>query len=184
MGYARGSTVVDLSLDEQVEILTAAGCEVIFKEHVKTGDAQEEFIKCMKYLNSSDILIVSRLDRLGHTTKQLFKVVEELKQRHINLKILDLHIDTSSSEGINFYLILESLKEMEFQLLRERTRVSRESAKMRGRTGGRNPIDQKVIEKAKQMYAANIAVAEITKELSISRTTLYKYLKETVNLKI
>lgn len=182
VGYARMSTIAGKNLDDQEETLKLAGCDVVFKERVKPGEAQQEFNKCMQSLNASDTLIVSRLDRLGQTTKQLFKLVEELKQRQIGLNILDININTSTTEGKNFYVILEALKEMEYQLLSERTNISREAAKVRGRRGGRNPINQEVIEKAKQMYAANIAVTEITNELSISRTTLYKYLKHSNNV--
>lgn len=181
IGYARGSLIADNNLDIQEITLKEAGCEAIFKENVKPGEFQQELNKCLQSLNSYDTLIISRLDRLGQTTKQLFKVIEDLRQRQIDLRIVDLNIDTNTSEGKSFFIILEALKEMEYQLLRERTTISREAAKARGRRGGRKPINQEVIEKAKRMYAANKAVTEITNELSISRTTLYKYLKESKN---
>ncbi|MBZ5201999.1 recombinase family protein [Planomicrobium chinense] len=182
IGYARESLIADNNLDFQEVTLKEAGCETIFKENVKPGEFQQELNKCLQSLNSYDTLIISRLDRLGQTTKQLFKVIEDLRQRQIGLRIVDLNIDTNTPEGKNFFIILEALKEMEYQLLRERTTISREAAKARGRRGGRKPINQEVVEKAKRMYAANKAVTEITNELSISRTTLYKYLKESKKL--
>lgn len=183
VGYARASTIIDSSLDVQEHALKEAGCELIFIEHEKSSEAKKEFRRCMQSLKPNDTLVVSQLDRLGQTTKQLLKVVEELNQRKIALKIIDLNIDTNTEAGNNFYVILEGLKIMEQCLLKERTYISRNAAKARGRNGGRKPVDQRVVEKAIKMYAGNKSVSEITEELSISRTTFYKYLKENGQIK-
>jgi len=73
--------------------------------------------------------------------------------------------------------MMAGLAEMERELIRERTHTGLKAARSRGRLGGRRPIDKEVMNKALMMYHSKMTVDDITKILKISRSTFYKYKK-------
>lgn len=178
VGYARVSTK-DQNLELQIEALEKEGCVKVFSEKVSgTKEDREEFKKCLDYLRPGDTLIVYKLDRLGRTTKQLINLVEELKEKDIQFKSITNGIDTTTPQGKFFFTIMAGFAEMEAELIRERTRAGLESARSRGRKGGRPPMDQKQIDKAIKLYHAKThSIKEITEVTGVSKTKLYQELK-------
>lgn len=176
IGYARVSTF-DQNLDSQLDELKKAGCTKIFQEKASSVKKRPEFEKCLDYLREGDTLVVWKLDRLGRTTKKLLELIDDLKDRGINLQIITLGVDTSTAAGRLFFTMMAGLAEMERELIRERTNAGLQAARARGRMGGRKPIDEQVMVRAIMMYEARMTVEDITKTLDISRSTFYKYLK-------
>lgn len=176
IGYARVSTF-DQNLDSQLDELKKAGCTKIFQEKASSVKKRPEFEKCLDYLREGDTLVVWKLDRLGRTTKKLLELIDDLKDRGINLQIITLGVDTSTAAGRLFFTMMAGLAEMERELIRERTNAGLQAARARGRMGGRKPIDEQVMARAIMMYEARMTVEDITKTLDISRSTFYKYLK-------
>ena len=176
VGYARVSTL-DQNLDSQIDELKNAGCTKIFQEKVSSVKKRTEFEKCLDYLREDDTLVVWKLDRLGRTTKKLLELIDDLKDRRINLQIITLGVDTSTAAGRLFFTMMAGLAEMERELIRERTNAGLQAARARGRMGGRKPIDEQVMTRAIMMYEAKMTVEDITQTLGISRSTFYKYLK-------
>lgn len=174
IGYARVSTF-DQNLDSQLDELKKAGCTKIFQEKASSVKKRPEFEKCLDYLREGDTLIVWKLDRLGRTTKKLLELIDDLKDRGINLQIITLGVDTSTAAGRLFFTMMAGLAEMERELIRERTNAGLQAARARGRMGGRKPIDEQIMARAMMMYEANMTVDDITKTLDISRSTFYKY---------
>jgi DNA invertase Pin-like site-specific DNA recombinase len=97
-GYARVSTS-DQSLENQIEALTAAGCTKIFKEKVSGAKTDRaELSKLLKKLESGDTLIVTRLDRLARSTRDLLNVMATLSERRVGFKsIVDAWADTTTA---------------------------------------------------------------------------------------
>lgn len=178
IGYARVSTF-DQNLDSQLDELKKAGCTKIFQEKASSVKKRPEFEKCLDYLREGDTLVVWKLDRLGRTTKKLLELIDDLKDRGINLQIITLGVDTSTAAGRLFFTMMAGLAEMERELIRERTNVGLKAARARGKMGGRKPIDEQIMNRAMIMYEARMTVNDITKTLNISRSTFYKYLKQT-----
>ena len=178
IGYARVSTF-DQNLDSQLDELKRAGCTKIFQEKASSVKRRPEFEKCLDYLREGDTLVVWKLDRLGRTTKKLLELIDDLKDRGINLQIITLGVDTSTAAGRLFFTMMAGLAEMERELIRERTNVGLKAARARGKMGGRKPIDEQIMNRAMIMYEAKMTVDDITKTLNISRSTFYKYLKQT-----
>lgn len=174
IGYARVSTF-DQNLDSQLDELKKAGCTKIFQEKASSVKKRPEFEKCLDYLREGDTLVVWKLDRLGRTTKKLLELIDDLKDRGINLQIITLGVDTSTAAGRLFFTMMAGLAEMERELIRERTNAGLQAARARGRMGGRKPIDEQIMARAMMMYEANMTVDDITKTLDISRSTFYKY---------
>ena len=102
IGYARVSTL-DQNLELQLDELQKVGCSKIFKEKASSVKKRPEFEKCLEYLREGDTLVVWKLDRLGRTTKKLLELIDDLKERNINLQIITLGVDTSTAAGRLFF---------------------------------------------------------------------------------
>ncbi|NEU30142.1 recombinase family protein [bacterium LRH843] len=176
IGYARVSTQ-DQSLDLQLDALEKAGCEKIYKEKLSgMNDERPELRRLLQYARKGDVLVVYKLDRLGRSTKRLIELSEELEERGIELVSIRDSIDTTTAVGKAMFKMLAVLAEMERDLISERTRAGLESARARGRSGGRPKKDKKDIEKALKLYdTEQYTVKEIEEITSVSKATLYRY---------
>lgn len=177
IGYARVSTK-NQNLDLQIDALKNAGCEKVFFEKRGATKERPEFEKCLEYMREGDTLVVWKLDRLGRTMKQLLDLVESLNERKIGLYIITNNIDTSNEMGKMLFTLVSMFAEMERNLTIERTKVGLESARKRGRVGGRKKVDDDVIDKAFMMYDSGVTVVDICRTLPIAKATFYKYRSE------
>lgn len=179
IGYARVSTL-DQSLDLQLDALGKAGCEMVYQEKMSgMKDDRPELQKLLEYARKGDILVVYKLDRLGRSTKRLIELSEELEQRGIELLSIRDSIDTTTAVGKAMFKMLAVLAEMERDLISERTRAGLESARARGRSGGRPKKDNKQVEKALKLYdTEHYTVKEIEDMTSVSKATLYREIKK------
>lgn len=177
IGYARVSTD-DQNLDLQIDALKKAGCEQIFEDQVSGANvARLGFDKALEYARSGDILVVWRLDRLGRSLKNLIEMVNTLEARNIGLISLEESINTSSSSGKLIFHIFGALAEFERNLIRERTQAGLNSARARGRIGGRPPaLNEDEQRLAVKLYhEREYGISKICEMMGISRPTLYKY---------
>lgn len=177
IGYARVSTL-DQSLNLQLDALNKAGCEKVYQE--KLSGMKEDRPQLMELLNfarEGDILVVYKLDRLGRSTKKLIEWSEELQARGIELVSIRDSIDTTTAVGKAMFKMLAVLAEMERDLISERTRAGLESAKARGRVGGRPKKDNKQVRNAIKLYETEqYTVKEIEEMTTVSKATLYREL--------
>lgn len=182
VGYARVSTR-EQNLNIQVIALEEAGCEKIYEEVVSGVKAERPKLNnLIKQLRPNDVLVVWKLDRLGRSLKNLISLVQELMQNNIGLCSLNDPIDTTTSQGRLIFNIFASLAEFERDIICERTQAGLSAARARGRRGGRPKGISKQSEAtacaAETLYKEKkISVIEICKKLSISKSTLYKYLR-------
>jgi DNA invertase Pin-like site-specific DNA recombinase len=180
IGYARISTQ-DQSFDLQSDALAKAGCGKIFQDvatgaHIERTGLQE----ALEYLRPNDTLVVWRLDRLGRSLGKLIELINSLKSREIAFKSLIENIDTQTSAGQFFFHITGAFAELERNLIRERTRAGLESARARGRSGGRPKVlDKSTFDMALSLYKAKAhSVGQICENFSISRRTFYRHLAQ------
>lgn len=177
IGYARVSTSKQ-SVDSQVALLKSDGCEKIF-EDIFTGysSSRPSFDEMNRNLRREDTVVITTLDRLGRSNKFLLHLIEEWKERGINLKILSHNIDTTTLHGKFMFDIMAALAEQERNLIRERIMSGLKSARARGLLGGRpSSLDDKEKKRLLELYAEkNLSVKELCKMYNISRTTLYNY---------
>ncbi len=182
IGYARVSTQ-DQTLDLQTDALKQAGCEKIFTDTMSGAKAERPGLQeAMHHLRARDTLVVWRLDRLGRTLKQLIATITDLSEQNIGFKSLQENIDTTTSGGKLIFHIFASLAEFEREVIRERTIAGLQAARARGRFGGRPTMqsrEPKKVALAKTLYAGrNMPVQEICAQLQISKSTLYRYLRD------
>jgi DNA invertase Pin-like site-specific DNA recombinase len=183
VGYARVSTQ-EQNLDLQLDALDKAGVKKVFTDKVSGAKSQKpQLEELLKYARKGDTIVVWRLDRLGRTTVQLIQFVEELQKLGISLKSLTEPIDTSTATGTLVVQIFCVLAEHERNVLRERTRAGLNSARIRGRTGGRpkglSPKYEKIKDLVKNAYESqSTTTAQIMQAFKIpSRGTLYRILE-------
>ncbi len=192
IGYARvskadGNQVLDLQIDalqrigitdEQLYVDRASGTK---------GD-RPGLENCLKALREADTLVVWKLDRLGRNLRHLVSTVDDLSKRNIGFKVLSgqgADIDTTTPAGKMVFGIFAALAEFERELIRERTIAGIQAARARGRMGGRkfNLTKSQVRLAEAAMKNRDTSVAELCKELNITRATLYKYISPTGELR-
>lgn len=178
IGYSRVSTT-DQNPESQNDSLIAAGATRIFSDvFTGTKSSRPEFDKALEYLRSGDTLVVTRLDRLGRSAKDLLSISEQLRERSIGLKVLEQNIDTNSPEGRLFFTIISAFAEFEHSLIVSRTKDGLAAARSRGRIGGRKPsLSVNRLEMARSMYSQGKPVKEIAEVLGVSRPTIYRALE-------
>jgi len=178
-GYARVSTG-EQSLDRQKDELTAAGSEMVYEEvgSGKKGAVRPQWDELLRSLRQGDTLMVTELSRLGRSTSQLSQLADDLSDRGIALRILNLGIDTGTPSGRLVYQIIAAVAEMERELLIERTNSGLAASRARGRKGGRKrEFSPAAVRRAQDRYdQGELSVAEIARLAGVSRQTLYRYL--------
>ena len=137
IGYARVSTS-EQNLDLQVDALKTAGCEKIFTEKESGASVERQGLnEAISFARKGDVLVVWKLDRLGRSIKHLIKIVTELEEGGVGFKSLNEAMDTSTAGGKLVFHIFSALAEFERDLIRTRTKAGLDSARVRGRIGGR-----------------------------------------------
>lgn len=178
IGYARVSTQ-DQNPDLQLDALKESGCDKVYVE--KASGAQRErpeLQAALDYLRPGDTLVVWKLDRLARSLKQLIETIEKMEERQIGFRSLTEAIDTTTSGGRLIFHIFAALAEFERSIIRERTRSGLESARRRGRLGGRPPaLSPEDLQAARALLGdPEITVEQVAKRLGVAPSTLYRHL--------
>lgn len=182
LGYARVSTQ-DQNLALQLDALKTAGCEKVYQEKVSGATVERpQLSKLLEMIREGDTLVIWKLDRLGRSLAHLIKLVADLEQRQVGLLSLNDPVDTTTAQGRLVFRIFASLAEFEREVIRERTLAGLASARRRGQLLGRPKGLSKAAEQkariAESLYnEEKYSVEQIARELTISKTTLYKYLR-------
>ena len=175
-GYCRVSSIAqDLTIQEKA--LKAAGCDVIRAEKVSgtRRDGRTEVQNLLDFLRPGDTLVVTRIDRLARSLKDLQDIIHELKAKGAFLKATEQPVDTGTAAGKAFLDMLGVFAEFETNLRKERQLEGIAEAKTRGVYTGRKPsIDA---TKVRQMRADGLGATAIAKALKIDRTSVYRVLE-------
>jgi len=164
-------------LELQRDQLTQAGCKKLFAEK-QSGTAASNRIAlqdALEWLREGDTLVVTRLDRLARSGKDLHDIIAKLAKKQVSFQCLQQGaVDTTSSMGKLVLGILGAVAEFETDIRKERQREGVEKAKLRGAYKGRPAsIDS---EKVKSMKAAGMGASQIASELNIGRASVYRLL--------
>ena len=175
-GYARVSTThQDLSI--QQDALKAAGCSVIRAEKVSGSSRKnrEQLNAMLEFLREGDVLVVTRIDRLARSIKDLQDIVHLLKSKGVDLKATEQPIDTSTAAGKAFLDMLGVFAEFETNLRRERQAEGIAKAKARGVYKGRKPVID--ASEVKRLKSLGYGVTRISRVMGIGRSSVYRLLK-------
>ena len=180
-GYGRVSTT-DQNLEGQDDALQAAGCTRIYVDDGVSGKLthRPELDKLWAKLVAGDKLTITKMDRIGRSTKHLLELANELRDRGVALQILNLQIDTSTPAGKLMFTVMAGIAEFERDLIVERTHEGLAAARARGRVGGRKPkLSPKQIAMAREMVDSGKTIVDVAAILRVSRPTIYAALKPT-----
>jgi DNA invertase Pin-like site-specific DNA recombinase len=139
-GYARVSTDGQ-SVDAQVRTLSKAGCTKVFRE-VASGAKTDrsQLRRVLDQLDAGDVLMVTRLDRLARSTRDLLNTLAAITGKKAGFRSLgDAWADTTTAHGRLMLTVLGGLAEFERELIRARTGEGRARAVARGVKMGRKP---------------------------------------------
>jgi DNA invertase Pin-like site-specific DNA recombinase len=172
-GYARVSTT-DQDLSIQKVALKAAGCSVIRAEKASgtRRDGRTELQTLLDFLRPGDALVVTRIDRLARSMKDLQDIVHDLKTRGVALKATEQPIDTSTASGKAFLDMLGVFAEFETNLRRERQLEGIAKAKAEGVYKGRKPkLDAAEVQR---LLATGIGATAVARQLGCNRDSVYR----------
>jgi DNA invertase Pin-like site-specific DNA recombinase len=144
-----------------------------------TKEERKGLTEALSHLREGDTLVVWRLDRLGRSLRHLIDTITALDEREVGFKSLTENIDTTTSGGKLVFHIFGALAEFEREIIRERTQAGLQSARSRGKIGGRpKALTPKEVQILRNMAAdKSLTVSDICKTLGIGRTTFYRYVK-------
>ena len=174
-GYARVSTDGQ-TLDAQLEALKAADCEKLFREKVSGARADRaQLTQLLREIGSGDVLIVSRLDRLARSTRDLLNILDALSVRGASFRSLgDQWADTTTPNGRLMLTVLGGLAEFERELIRARRGEGRARAEARGVHMGRPPkLTAHQWREAQADLASGAATqADLARRFNVSESTI------------
>jgi DNA invertase Pin-like site-specific DNA recombinase len=175
IGYGRISTS-DQKASSQNDALNAAKADKVFIDtFTGTKSSRPELDKLREQLRQGDTLVITRLDRLGRSAKDLLTIVSDLEAIGVQLEVIEQKIDTSTPEGKLFFTMVAAFAEFERGIMQSRTMDGLAAARARGRVGGRKPkLSTKQIEEAQRMYLEGRPVQDIANILGVSRPTVYR----------
>jgi DNA invertase Pin-like site-specific DNA recombinase len=173
-GYARVSTR-DQDLSSQLDALKSAGVETIFREKISGARADRpELARLMRALAAGDTVVVTKLDRLGRSTRELLELIDRIGKTGAFFKSLgDPLWDTSSATGRLLSTLLAAIAEFERELIRERTGAGRARALARGVKFGR-PSKLTAHQRAEALarIARGDSLADVAKTFNVDATTI------------
>ena len=174
-GYARVSTDGQ-SVAAQVAELTDAGAVKVFRETASGAKTdRRELARAIKALEGGDTLLVTRLDRLARSTRDLLNTLAQITEREAGFKSLaDAWADTTTAHGRLMLTVLGGLAEFERELIRARTGEGRERAKARGQHMGRPPklTPHQRAEAVRRRDKGEELLAEIGRSYNVSPQTI------------
>jgi DNA invertase Pin-like site-specific DNA recombinase len=174
IGYARVSTQ-DQTLDAQLTVLKAADATRIFSEKESGAKTdRKELGKAIAALEQGDTLVVTRLDRLARSTRDLLNLLDAVAKRGANFKSTHDHwCDTSTAHGELMVTILASIATFERHLIKARTADGRARAKDRGvRFGRKVKLTRFQIEEALARRRNGERLRDIARSLNVSHSTI------------
>ena len=175
LGYARVSTDGQ-TLDAQLTQLRQAGADQVFREKVSGARAERpQLARLMATMAPGDTVLVTRLDRLARSTRDLLNVLDAITAKGASFRSLgDAWADTTTPHGRLMLTVLGGLAEFERELIRARTGEGRERAKARGVRLGRRPKltphQQREVQAA--LAQGTASQAELARTYNVAQSTI------------
>lgn len=173
-GYARVSTDGQSVAAQEAELMSA-GCVKVFAEKVSGAKTDRaELAKVMKRIGAGDMLVVTRLDRLARSTRDLLNILYALAEKGAKFKSLrDAWCDTSTPQGELLVTVLGGFATFERHLIKARTDEGRKRARARGVPFGRpRKLTQHQRQEALQRLANGEALVDVARTYAVDPTTI------------
>jgi DNA invertase Pin-like site-specific DNA recombinase len=175
-GYARVSTDgQSLAAAAQIAELKSAKCEKVFQDKISGARSdRKQLARLIVVLAKGDVLVVTRLDRLARSTRDLLNLLGTIAEKGAGFKSLrDTWADTTTAHGLLMLTVLAGLAEFERELIRTRTGEGRERAKARGIILGRKPkLTGHQRREAIARREAGEVLTDIARSYNVSHSTI------------
>jgi DNA invertase Pin-like site-specific DNA recombinase len=143
IGYARTSTLDQKAgFDAQLRELDAAGCKKTYREQVSSVAQRPKLTQALEDLRDGDVLVVTKLDRLARSMRNLMEIVETIAAKGAALRILSLSLDTGTPTGRLMLTMLGGVAQFEREIMLERQAEGIAKAKAEGKYKGRTPTPE------------------------------------------
>lgn len=189
IGYARVSTSQQ-DLNEQLKALEAFGCQKIFagKHSGRAEKNQSQLDELLDYVREGDVVVVTKLDRLGRSLSQCLNVLEIFRKRNIEFVAIAQGIDTriqNNPLGMALIQLLGMFAELERSFIVERTQEGKRAklaAGQKNALGGRPPkVTEKLRKDIYNEFSKGLSINSVTQKYDLSRATIAR-LKSEFNL--
>jgi DNA invertase Pin-like site-specific DNA recombinase len=174
-GYARVSSKSQ-DYQGQLDALKAAGCDKIYSEKItgKTTDDRRQFKRLMKELLPGDVVIVTKLDRLARSGRDLHNILHDLDANECGFVSLgESWCDTTTSVGRLIIAIMAGIAQFERELIRQRCDEGLERARANGVKFGRKPkLSAFQIDEAKRRLEAGESQSDVGRLFGVSHQTI------------
>ncbi len=181
LGYGRVSKGEDQNDALQVEALQRAGCTRIFSETASGGRwDRPELHRMLDQLRADDVVVVWKLDRLSRSLKDLLLIMEKIDAAGAGFRSLTEAIDTTTPAGRMMMQMVGTFAEFERAMIRERTKAGLESARARGRKGGRKPSlnEEQKADIADNVISGRKSGADMARLYKVSQATITRTVAE------
>lgn len=117
---------------------------------------------------------MTRLNRLARSVRNLVEIIDTLKAKNANLKILNMNLDTSTATGELMLNLLASIAQFERELMLERQREGIAKAKADGKYKGRSPTARAKSDEVIKLHQSGLGASSIARQAGISRSSVYR----------
>jgi DNA invertase Pin-like site-specific DNA recombinase len=181
VGYARTSTVDQAAgLEAQERDLKAIGVEKLFSEQVSSVAERGQLDAALDYVRERDVLVVTKLDRLARSIRDLCAIVDRLEAKGVSLRILGMGLDTATANGRLMLNVLGSVAQFEREVMLERQKEGIAKAKAEGKFKGRAPTARRKAEEVRALDAAGMIRQAIAGKLGMSERSVYRVLGQSL----
>jgi len=173
IGYARVSSYGQ-SLEVQLEKL--AHCDRVFQEKQSARtDEREQLQLCLDYVRDQDSLVITKLDRLARSTRDLLNIMRRLEDKQVKLVVLDQQIDTSTPTGMLLFTMLGAIATFENDLRKDRQIQGIELAKRKGiKFGRKQALTDEQVQEVRAKRNQGIKIVDLMNEYKISKASIYR----------
>lgn len=179
IAYIRVSTV-EQNEARQVKVIEQFRIDKVYQEKVSAKNTNRpELQEMLDFAREGDTIYVADFSRLARSTKDLLELVELLESKGVQLVSIKENIDTSTATGRLMLKMISAINDFERENMLERQREGIAIAKAAGKYKGRKEISISDFNKQYQRYMnREVSKSQLAKELSVSRPTLDKLIKE------
>jgi DNA invertase Pin-like site-specific DNA recombinase len=182
IGYCRTSSADQRAgLEAQERDLKAAGVEKLFSEQVSSVAQREMLEAAIDFSREGDTLVVTRPDRLSRGVADLLSIIDRLEKKGVALRVLSFGggvLDTSNATSKLILTVLAGTAAWERAVMLERQLEGIAKAKAAGKYRGRAPTARRQTETVRALHADGAKVAEIVRQVGISRASVYRCLSQ------
>jgi DNA invertase Pin-like site-specific DNA recombinase len=177
IGFARTSST-DQNIEPQVAALKAAGCNRIYQEQISGVEpTRPELLSMLDYCRKGDVIVCTRLDRIGRSTADILKLLERLESKGVAFRCLNISLDTATPTGKLMITMLAAVSTFEREIMLERQLAGIQAAKEAGKYKGRKPTAMAKSNAVLDLLAKGMTKQTVADRIGIGVASVYRIFK-------